>query len=181
MIRLHSPAALGINRFGHHYEKKMNIIPITSSHWFQIEQVQHAAYGDAFPESIAVLKSKVAASPQTCFVCIDDQQVVVGYLISHPYHKGSTPKLHQTMTIIDSVHLHLHDLAITTTSQGQGLPTLLLNHLFTVLNTMTYQSISLISVQDSAKFWGKFGFISDNTLATPTTYGDNAVCMSRPI
>lgn len=159
----------------------MKISPITSSHWQQIEQIQHIAYGDDFPESIAVLKSKVAASPQTCFVCIDDQQHIVGYLISHPYHKGSTPKLHEISSVIDSIHLHLHDLAITPTAQGQGLPKLLINHLFAVLNTMNYQSVSLISVQDSAKFWQKCGFIIDNSLSAPTNYGDNAICMSRSI
>ncbi len=159
----------------------MKISPITSSHWQQIEHVQHAAYGDDFPESIAVLKSKIAASPHTCFVCLDDQQHVIGYLISHPFHKGSTPKLHEISTAIESAHLHLHDLAITPAAQGQGLPKLLLDHLFTVLNTMDYQSVSLISVQDSAKFWKKCGFIIDNNLAASTNYGNHAICMSRSI
>ncbi|PSV09256.1 GNAT family N-acetyltransferase [Photobacterium kishitanii] len=159
----------------------MKISPITSSHWQQIERIQHAAYGDDFPESIDVLKSKIAASPQTCFACLDDQQHVIGYLISHPYHKGSTPKLHETSTVIDSIHLHLHDLAIIPTEQGQGIPKLLIDHLFSVLNTMNYQSVSLISVQNSAKFWQKYGFIIDNSLSAPTSYGDSAVCMHRSI
>ncbi|PST96383.1 GNAT family N-acetyltransferase [Photobacterium iliopiscarium] len=158
----------------------MKISPITSSHWQQIERIQHLAYDDDLPESITVLKSKVAISPQTCFVCIDEQQIV-GYLISHPYHRGSTPKLHQISTAIDSAHLHLHDLAITPTAQGQGLPKLLLNHLFTILSTMDYQSVSLISVQDSMKFWQKYNFVIDKNLTPPTNYGDNAVCMYRAI
>lgn len=46
---------------------------------------------------------------------------------------------------------------------------------------MNYQSVSLISVQDSAKFWQKYGFIIDNSLSAPTSYGDSAVCMHRSI
>ncbi|WP_412779352.1 GNAT family N-acetyltransferase [Photobacterium kishitanii] len=79
------------------------------------------------------------------------------------------------------MHLHLHDLAIIPTEQGQGIPKLLIDHLFSVLNTMNYQSVSLISVQDSAKFWQKYGFIIDNSLSAPTSYGDSAVCMHRSI
>lgn len=161
--------------------KKMKISPITSSHWPQIERLQHTAYSDDLPESMSVLKSKVTASPQTCFVCLNEQQQVVGYLISHPYHKGSTPKLHQITSKIDSIHLHLHDLAIAPVVQGKGLPKLLLNHLFTFLDTTIYQSVSLISVQNSTTFWQKYGFITDKSLTASTTYGDKAVCMSRLI
>ncbi|WP_297478952.1 GNAT family N-acetyltransferase [uncultured Photobacterium sp.] len=159
----------------------MNIVPIQASHWQQIEYIQHLAYGDDFSETIEVLKSKVTISPQTCFVCINEQQHVLGYLISHPHHKGSTPTLNQLSTAIESNHLHLHDLAIITSAQGQGLPKLLLSHLFTVLKNLDYQSVSLVSVQNSTAFWQKYNFITDNSLTTPINYGDNAICMSRYI
>ncbi|MEC6796500.1 GNAT family N-acetyltransferase [Photobacterium sp. S4TG1] len=156
----------------------MKIIPIDSSHWQQIENIQHLAYGLDFSETIIALKSKVMVSPQTCFVCINEQQHVLGYLISHPYHKGATPKLNQLGTTVDSVHLHLHDLAIITSAQGQGLPKLLLNHFFAAVKTFNYQSVSLISVQNSTIFWKKHNFIIDNSLKAPTDYGEGAVCMS---
>ncbi|SMY38255.1 GNAT family N-acetyltransferase [Photobacterium andalusiense] len=157
----------------------MKLSPITSSHWYQIERIQQLAYGDDYCESMAVLKTKIAISPQTCFVCLDDEHQVVGYLISHPCDKKSLPQLNQATQDINSTHLHLHDLAITPASQGQGLPSLLINHLFVTLKTMDYQSTSLISVQNSAPFWQKFDFITDNSLKVPISYGSNAIAMSR--
>lgn len=157
----------------------MKISPITSSHWHQIKHIQYLAYGDDYSESMAVLKTKIAISPQTCLVCINDDHHVVGYLISHPCDKKSLPQLNQSTLHIDSTHLHLHDLAIAPASQGQGLPSLLINHLLVVLKTMNYQSVSLISVQNSASFWKKFNFIIDDSLRVPTSYGSNAIGMSR--
>lgn len=60
------------------------------------------------------------------------------------------PKSHPIPPVIKSIHLHLHDLALDPTAQEKGLLRLLLNYLFTVLTTTSYQSISLISVQNSA-------------------------------
>ncbi|MCD9553455.1 GNAT family N-acetyltransferase [Photobacterium carnosum] len=157
----------------------MKISPITSSDWHQIEHIQHLAYGDDYCESMAVLTTKIAISPQTCFVCLDDEHHVVGYLISHPCDKTTLPQLNQASQHMDSTHLHLHDLAITPASQGQGLPYLLINHLFMVLKIMNYQSVSLISVQNSTSFWNKFNFIIDESLHVPACYGSNAIGMSR--
>ncbi|OBU22196.1 GNAT family N-acetyltransferase [Photobacterium aquimaris] len=157
----------------------MKLSPITSSHWHQIEHIQQLAYGDDYFESMTVLKTKIAISPQTCFVCLDDEHLVVGYLISHPCDKKSLPQLNQASKYIDSTHLHLHDLAITPALQGQGLPFLLINHLFVTLKTMDYQTASLISVQNSASFWQKFDFVIDDSLSVPTGYGFNAIGMSR--
>ena len=96
-----------------------------------------------------VLKSKITVSPQTYFVCINEQQQIGGHLISHPYHKGSNLN-HTQYPVIKDIHLHFHDLALEPTAQEKLRLRLLLNHLFTVLTTTYYQSISLISVQNSA-------------------------------
>ncbi|WP_144043158.1 hypothetical protein [Photobacterium carnosum] len=72
-----------------------------------------------------VLKSKVTVSPQTCFVCLNEQQQVIGYLISHPYHKGSNLNHTQYPPVTKSIHLHLHDLTLDPTAQEKGLLRLL--------------------------------------------------------
>lgn len=157
----------------------MKISSITPSHWHQIEQIQHAAFNDEFPESVEILKSKVSASPHTCFVYLDDNQQVIGYLISHPYHKNTMPKLHEYIHPIDSDHLHIHDLAITQAYRGQGLPKQLLNHLFQTVKKEQYHSVSLIAVQNAETFWEKHGFTPAVNFTPSTTYGNNATCMHR--
>ena len=133
------------------------------------------------PRPREALRSRGLASPDTCFV-VDTGQRLAGYLLSLPYPLFSYPDLARPEdTPFESPNLHLHDLVIAADSRRAGLGTRLFGHLRTTAEALRYERISLVAVSGSATFWAANGFRGHPEVALPTSYGPDALYMSRTI
>jgi GNAT superfamily N-acetyltransferase len=72
--------------------------------------------------------------------------------------------------------LYLHDLALTSNARGLGLPSRLLSCAFDHARSRALDTMALIAVQGTERFWAGYGFEpttpSLELLDTLHTYGD---------
>lgn len=106
----------------------------------------------------------------------------MGYLLALPYPMYQYPDLTRAeSTVFDSRNLHLHDLVIDERFRGRGLAKHLLRHLAEVARTRTHERISLVAVGGSDPFWSANGYRAHHEVAVPSSYGVNAVYMSKAV
>ncbi|WP_017026244.1 GNAT family N-acetyltransferase [Vibrio rumoiensis] len=159
------------------------ITEIPEQVWPQIEQIQEVAYRDGLAEDIDILKIKADVSPETCFVCMDEDDQVLGYVLAHPWESDVPPCINQDISERDEVvsmedasTLYIHDLAINPDARGAGIAQALIENVITHAEDFNIDKISLVAVQGMASFWGKYGFKSIQSNSTDS-YGDDAQFM----
>ncbi|WP_153448520.1 GNAT family N-acetyltransferase [Vibrio algicola] len=160
-----------------------HISKIPDQVWPQIEQIQEQAYRDDLAENIDILKIKSDVSPETCFVCMDDEEQVLGYVLAHPWESSVPPCINQDISergelvsLEEASTLYLHDLAISPDARGAGIAQALVENLLKHAQRWNIDKISLVAVQGMASFWGNYGFNSVKSNATDS-YGDDAQMM----
>lgn len=160
----------------------VSITEIPEQVWPQIEQIQEVAYRDGLAEDIDILKIKAEVSPETCFVCMDDEQVL-GYVLAHPWESEVPPCLNQDISQSDEVvsvdqasTIYIHDLAINPDARGYGIAQALIENLTTYAQHLNVDKISLVAVQGMSSFWSKYGFKSIKSDSV-NSYGDDAQYM----
>lgn len=158
------------------------IIEIPDEVWPQIEQIQEVAYRDGLAEDIDILKIKSDVSPETCFVCMNEEEVL-GYVLAHPWESDVPPCINQDISERDEVvsmqdasTLYIHDLAINPDARGAGIAQALVENVITHAEDSKIDKISLVAVQGMASFWAKYGFKSVRSDSTDS-YGDDAQFM----
>ncbi|WP_047307537.1 GNAT family N-acetyltransferase [Rhodopseudomonas palustris] len=136
-----------------------------------------------YPEDPAVFAERLTLHPGGCFV-LDTPEGVGGYLISHPWHLEQPPALNELLGSVPSPAptYYLHDIALLPAARGGGATAAILatmaEHAATIADT-----ISLVAVGGTARFWQRFGFepIKSEALARKlTTYGGEARYMLGP-
>ncbi|WP_432472135.1 GNAT family N-acetyltransferase [Amphritea sp. HPY] len=158
----------------------MNIQEIKETNWNNILEIQGEAYQEVGPEDLEVLKSKWAASPETCFVCLSNQGAVLGYLLAHPWNEVEPPKLFEPLPNIQGGEcLYLHDMAISSQSKGQGIGRAMMIKLIEVVQRKGIIKISLVAVQGSESFWSLLDFREVQGTEVCSSYGENAVLMKK--
>lgn len=158
----------------------MKIQKIDGTNWNNILEIQGEAYQEVGLEDVEVLKSKVAASPDTCFVSVSEKGVVLGYLLAHPWSGAQPPKLFEPLPCIEaSEYLYLHDMAVSAQSKGQGIGRSMFEALFKVALRMGANKIRLVAVQGSGDFWALFGFREIPGASVYSSYGKHAVLMEK--
>lgn len=151
----------------------MLITAITPASWPQIMRIQAQSYQDLEPESEAVLRSKWHTSPATCLQCVDDQGLMLGYLLSHPWPHRALPALHREYHIEGPCSaLYLHDLAVGRHAHGKGVGQRLVEALLHRARVAGFERIELVSVQGSEGFWARFGFSPRPQEALCSSYGE---------
>jgi len=157
-----------------------HVRPIRDRDWDSIVQLEAAAYAEGgLSEGRAALESRGRAAPATSFV-LDTGERIVGYLLALPYPRFRYPDLARAeQSVIDSSSLHLHDLVIDGGFRGNGLAKRLLHHLTETARLKMYERISLIAVAGSHGFWSANGYHAHPEIVLPSSYGANAVYMSR--
>ena len=156
----------------------MKIRQIQNSDWESIVAIQNEAYFQIRPESEGVLRSKAEPSPNTCLVCLDVTNSIIGYCLSHPFPYGQVPSLNTiTANSMNPQNLFLHDLAVSTSARGIGVAKSLFDSLNQLANELKYKSISLVSVQNSCQFWSKMGFEISNQVKVSQSYGESSFYM----
>lgn len=156
----------------------MKIRQIREADWDAIVAIENAAYTDIEPESMATLQSRVLLSPETCFVAVNDDDVVLGCCFAHRWVPHGAPALHEVLQALpESKNLYLHDLAVAPATRGLGVASLLCRELLARAGQKRFLSVTLVSVQSSADFWKKFGFIEVPAIKPSPSYLENAVFM----
>jgi GNAT superfamily N-acetyltransferase len=141
--------------------------------------IQAACYGGDIPESRASLYAKLAASPASCFVAVDREDVVA-YLIALPWLSQAPPSLNapDCELPVDPDCVYLHDLSVLPNARGTGIAGMLIAHFFMYCRQSAMTKASLVSVQNSAIFWRGFGFnriaLDAMLVKKLATYGDDA-------
>lgn len=156
-----------------------SVTNISEEHWSGIMAVQENAYTELEPEAEDVLRSKWQATPDACFVSVDEQGAVEAYLLAHHWQGSKPPALFTELDKQQGDSLHLHDMAVHSKARGKGLAGKMLKRLLSSADRLGVKKISLVSVQDSADFWEKQGFSRQQVSGMCATYGDEAVYMER--
>lgn len=151
---------------------------IQPQHWDSILEIQNLCYPQLPPEELEVLQSKWQASPQSCYVMLNDEEQVVGYLLSHYWQTEKVPKLNEQVDYsAKSNRLFLHDLAVDPRAQSTGAGKALFNHLLELASQMAVKQILLISMPNAIGFWQQLGFKDVPELEPCVSYGPGAMTM----
>ncbi|MFE0809143.1 GNAT family N-acetyltransferase [Streptomyces sp. NPDC058794] len=152
--------------------------------WDTVVSLERDAYtGRGLSEGRAVLQSRAAASPDTCFV-LDVGARTAGYLLALPYPFRRYPELERaegTATAPGPGNLHLHDIVVAPDLRRRGLARHLLRHLTGTARTRGDERISLVAVGGTRPFWAARGFVPHPGVVPEGAYGADAVYMSRPV
>lgn len=141
--------------------------------------IEHRVYPAALAENQEALGARIMISPQTCAVaCVDD--VLVGYVLAHPWRDNSSPGLNHTLTELPhpSCVLHLHDLAVLPDRRGLGVAQALVAWVTHAAARGGFPRITLVAVGGAETFWRKMGF-SDEGPAHG--YDDGAIFMGQQV
>ncbi|MFF1919270.1 GNAT family N-acetyltransferase [Streptomyces sp. NPDC058221] len=155
---------------------------LTAADWGGILALEREAYAPlGLSEDQAVLRSKAAASPGTCFVLRTEEATVGGYLLALP----SPPRLPPTWGRAEggrvvSENLHIHDLVVSPLLRGRGLARRLVGHLEDAARGRGHTSVSLVAVGGADRFWAARGYSAEPLVAV-TDYDAAAVYMSRSL
>ncbi len=160
----------------------IRIRQISERDWDGIAALEASTYEESgLSEGRAALESRARASLDTCFV-LDAGQRIAGYVLSLPYPVFQFPDLTRAEKLtFRSRNLHLHDLVIAKGFRGRGFGGNLLRHLTLTAASNMYRRISLVAVGGSNAFWSANGYHAHPELTVPSSYGANAVYMSRAI
>lgn len=155
---------------------------LTVADWAGILALEREAYAPlGLSENPAVLRSKAAVSPGTCFVLRAEDETVGGYLLALP----SPPRLPPAWGRAErgpvvSDNLHIHDLVVSPPLRDRGLARRLVGHLEDAARGRGYASVSLIAVGGAEGFWAARGYSAEPRVAV-TDYDEAAVYMSRSL
>lgn len=120
--------------------------------------VQAACYPPAMQEPAPVVVARMEVAGDTCVVAQDDEGVC-GYLFAYPNRLGSvTPLGARFAPAPDADTLYLHDLSVAPGAAGRGLARRMVTHALQQAATLGLESSALVSVQDTAAFWGALGY-----------------------
>ncbi|HRY31649.1 MAG TPA: GNAT family N-acetyltransferase [Bacteroidales bacterium] len=88
-----------------------------------------------------------------------DGDNLAGYLFSHPYLLNQVKPLNSQLYLTGEENcLYLHDMAISPDYRGMGLAKRLFERFLFTSEKIGFESQRLVAVQNSAEFWGRFGF-----------------------
>ncbi|MFE0792930.1 GNAT family N-acetyltransferase [Streptomyces mutabilis] len=157
---------------------------IADEDWDAVVALERDAYtGLGLSEGRAVLQSRAAASPDTCFV-LDVGARTAGYVLALPYPFRRYPDLERaedTATVSGPGNLHLHDIVVAPDLRRRGLARHLLRHLAGTARARGDERISLVAVGATEPFWSARGFVTHPGVVPTGAYGAEAVYMSRPV
>ncbi|MCL1159534.1 GNAT family N-acetyltransferase [Shewanella inventionis] len=135
----------------------MLIRPICPTDWPSIMAIQAQCYLDLTPESLAVMQSKWQASPSTCLV-VEQKQQVLAYALVHPWLRGDAPSLDSEISLQASSSWYLHDMAISPKAQGMGIGKQLITHILNQAHKLNIEGVGLVAVQGANTYWQQQGF-----------------------
>lgn len=137
----------------------------------------------AFPEDEAVFAERLRLYPQGCRVLARNEEIAA-YVVSHPWLDRSPPALNALLGKLPArpSTYYLHDIALLPEARGSGAAIKVLTSLMEQAHMERLTSLSLISVNGSAGFWQRQGFVEVADGPPPEklrSYGTDAQFMMR--
>jgi len=135
-----------------------SIRPVRDADWPAIDRIQHACFPATAIESQEVLQSIARHSPESCLLA--ETNVPLAYVLAHPWVPDDLPPIQANLPGIPAgaSSLFFHDLAVTPEARGTGLANCLVEELLAWARRRSLPHGSLVSVQDSRRFWERYGF-----------------------
>jgi GNAT superfamily N-acetyltransferase len=137
---------------------------IRDSDWPAIDRIQRECFPPSAIESREVLQSLSQHSPGSCLIAETDSPL--GYVLAHPWIPADLPPIKASLPPIpaNASCLFFHDLAITPAARGTGLAHRLVEEVLAWARQRGLAEGSLVSVQESRRFWARYGFEEDPAL-----------------
>lgn len=143
-----------------------------------MQAISDAVHG-AYTEPEGIFAERLALYPQGCQT-LERGGMVVGYIITHPWHRDTPPKLGKPLGTIpeDADTYYLHDIALLPAGRGGGSGKAATD--FTVRQALQsgFADITLIAVNGADAFWASQGFAYVEG-AEAVTYGEGTYLMRR--
>lgn len=158
---------------------------IGAGDWARIAEIEHEAYALlGLSEGVEALRAWARRAPETCFALEIDGDTA-GYVLAAPYPAGRAPELGRSRLApspgAPTTHLHLHDLALSRASRGNGLAKVLLRRLEREAAAQAFETIGLVAVGGSAGFWAASGFAPRAGVDVGESYGTQSLYMSKSV
>lgn len=136
-----------------------------------------------YPEDLAVFANRLVLFPAGC-MCLEHDDRVVGYLISHPAVLNDPPELNTVLPALPASAdcYYIHDLALLAQTRGSGSGGQGALLAAEVAMSYGFDRIGLVAVNNSTAFWNACGFISMDSPkadAKLASYGDGSSLMVR--
>jgi len=145
-----------------------------------VSSISDAVHG-RYTEDVAVYAERLALHPPGCLV-FERDGAVAGYLITHPWHRESPPKLGALLGAIpaDATTYYLHDIALLPAARGTGAGTAALDFVMGRARALGFADITLMAIGGADRFWAAQGFAIVPRGADPS-YGAGAYLMRMPV
>ena len=145
-----------------------------------VSAISDAVHG-RYTEPVAVYAERLALYPAGCrvFECGGE---AAGYLIAHPWHRDSPPKLGALLGAIpaDADTFYLHDIALLPASRGTGAGKMALDLVVGDARALGLAEVTLMAVGGADLYWAARGFAYVPREADPS-YGAGAHLMRMPV
>ncbi|MFJ7355503.1 GNAT family N-acetyltransferase [Phyllobacterium sp. NPDC097923] len=137
-----------------------------------------------FFEDDAIYLERMRLYGKGCFVLEGQGGELFGYAITHPWQLFATPALNSLLERLPDhpTTYYLHDIALLPASRGSGAAPRIVSILADQARAEGLETMSLVSVNNSAGFWQKQGFavVQRPELDTKLkSYSDDACFMLR--
>ena len=154
------------------------IRPLVSSDVAAIASLEAEAYEPSLHESSEALARLIELFGAGALGAFDDQGLC-GYALGVPLRAGSVLELRQPLREVPAGAdtFYVHDIAVAARCRGRGVGRALAERLIAVGIDRGFRRFELVSVQGSAPFWARFGFLADREFEYAP--GTRAVAMVR--
>jgi GNAT superfamily N-acetyltransferase len=138
--------------------------------------ISDAVHG-AYTEDRSVYAERLALYPDGC-LALDNADGVVGYLISHPWHRNSPPTLNACVEELpaDANGYYLHDIALLPAARGSGAGAEALACVVTRARAAGFGDVTLMAVNGADRYWAARGFETVE-MSGLGSYGPGSVLM----
>lgn len=150
----------------------------------RVTAISDVVHGD-YRESRAVYAERLALYPAGCIV-FERDGVVVGFLVSHPWHRDASPKLNAMLGAIpdDAASYYLHDIALLPETRGSGAGAEATAFVLRHARDAAFGDVTLIAVNGADSYWSGQGFAKVLSTAAGgplPSYGDGTYFMRHPL
>jgi ribosomal protein S18 acetylase RimI-like enzyme len=148
----------------------VELIPMTREYVSDIVYIQKQSYSKVYHESIDAFLNMIDSFSSGCYllqVTVKDnngegtnRKEIAGYIISHPYVRGQIQKLNSgSLTITGKEDCwYIHDCCLALKFQRKGLSKIMIQNVEQMTLSKGLDTICLVSVQNTFKFWERLGF-----------------------
>ncbi|MGY8681869.1 GNAT family N-acetyltransferase [Bradyrhizobium sp. UFLA05-153] len=113
-----------------------------------------------YREDAAVFSERLELYPEGCFVLERARDGLAGYIVSHPWHFKKPPALNALLGAVaePGSTYYIHDIALLPEARSGGAASEVVLKLVRHAKKAQFPNLSLVAVNNSAKFWERHGF-----------------------